>query len=403
MQASKHPFNRLLTAIIIGLAANPGIVFADDITVALTGGKAKLDIRYRYEEVDQGGVFARDNQATASTLRTRLGFETGSFYNLTGLIEMENIADAGADKYAPKKAGYPVIGDPTLTEMNQAWIQFAGIPKTQFKLGRQRLILDNARFVGNVGWRQNEQTFDAATIINQSIKDTTLQYSYLDASHTITGTAADTSSHLFNAKYTGLPLGAMTLYSYRLDFDPGFGTDTQTVGLRFDGKSDMGGDRSLLYTAEYATQADFQESANIDTDYQLLEGGVGISGITVKAGYELLGGADGGTAAFATPLATLHTFNGWADKFLTTPSLGLNDIYLSVGATAVGVNLMAMYHEFSSDQGRTDFGTETDLQALKKFGKNYAVGMKYAAFDKGSVSTYTETDKFWVWGELSIK
>ena len=68
----------------------------------------------------------------------------------------------------------------------------------------------------------------------------------------------------------------------------------------------------------------------------------------------------------------------------------------------MGVNLTAVYHDFSSDEGSIDFGTETNLQAIKKFGKTYAIGTKYAAFDGDSASTYRDTDKFWVWGEITF-
>jgi hypothetical protein len=271
------------------------------------------------------------------------------------------------------------------------------------KAGRQRLILDNARFIGNVGWRQNEQTFDAVTLTNESIEKTALTYSYLDKRHTITGTKGEMDSHLVNAKYEGIPQGAIIGYAYLLDFDIGAGTDIQTYGLRFDGKTDIGQGMNLLYTAEYADQGDYQDSTNIDTQYGLAEAGVSLrSGVTLKAGYELLGGADGGTAAFQTPLATLHAFNGWADKFLVTPLTGLEDIYVSAGGALMGVNLLAAYHDYSSDDTSTDFGTETNLQVLKKFGKTYALGTKYATFSTDSAPTYTDTDKFWVWGELTF-
>ena len=395
-----------LSVVAMTISSN---AIAADLTKAITGGTAKVDVRYRYETVDQDGIFALDNNAIASTIRTRLGYETGVFNGLTAFVEMENIADAGADDYAPENPGYPVIADPTLTELNQSWVQWAGmtsewtgLPTTKVKVGRQRLILDNARFVGNVGWRQNEQTFDAVSVTNDSIDKLSLSYAFLDKRHTITGTKGEMDSHLLNAKYAGLPIGAITVYSYLLDFDVGAGTDTQTYGLRFDGNADLTSRVKGLYTAEYATQSDYQDSTNIDTEYALAEGGLAYKGITAKVGYELLAAADGGIAAFSTPLATLHVFNGWADKFLVTPATGLEDIYVSLGGALMTVNLSAVYHEFSADEGSVDFGTETDVQALKKFGKTYALGTKYAAFNTDSSPTYRDTDKFWIWGELTF-
>ena len=53
-------------------------------------------------------------------------------------------------------------------------------------------------------------------------------------------------------------------------------------------------------------------------------------------------GADKGApfTSFQTLLATLHKFQGWADKFLTTPPNGIRDLYGSAGYTlkkAVGL------------------------------------------------------------------
>ena len=54
------------------------------------------------------------------------------------------------------------MGDPETTELNQAYLSFRG-GETILSAGRQRLVLDNARFVGEGAWRQNQQTFDALT------------------------------------------------------------------------------------------------------------------------------------------------------------------------------------------------------------------------------------------------
>ena len=87
----------------------------------------------------------------------------------------------------------------------------------------------------------------------------------------------------------------------------------------------------LLYRAEYATQSDYADNpADYSTDYYALEGGIAAAGLTAKVGYEVLGSDNNGTASFKTPLATLHKFNGWADKFLVTPAAGLEDLYASL-------------------------------------------------------------------------
>ncbi len=48
-------------------------------------------------------------------------------------------------------------------------------------------IWDNARFIGNVGFRQNEQTFDALRVGTTYLPDTDIGYTYLEEVHRIFG------------------------------------------------------------------------------------------------------------------------------------------------------------------------------------------------------------------------
>ncbi len=208
---------------------------------------------------------------------------------------------------------------------------------------------------------------------------------------------ADIKGHLLNVSYNGLSAGKLTGYSYMLDYENST-KDTQTLGIRFSGKQ-KAGDVGLLYTAEFATQSDYADApSTVDADYTLLEGGVAVAGVTAKLGYEVLGGD--GVYGFATPLATGHAFNGWADKFLGTPSTGLQDTYLSVMGKVAGVKLLGVYHDYSADEGSADYGSEINLLAAKKISKHYAVGVKYASYDADTVSV--DTDKLWLWGQASF-
>jgi hypothetical protein len=59
------------------------------------------------------------------------------------------------------KSQYPIVADPGNGELNRLQLQYRGINNAIVTLGRQRITIDDQRFVGNSGWRQNEQTFDA--------------------------------------------------------------------------------------------------------------------------------------------------------------------------------------------------------------------------------------------------
>ncbi len=380
-------------------------VNADAFTDALTGGKVKMDVRLRYEDV-QDDSSAKD--ADLTTIRTRLGYQTGSVSGFDAYVEMENTTalgdidakTAGTNGWGAGNAAYSVIADPEGTELNRYWLGYNGLADTVVRVGRQRIIYDNARFIGNVGWRQNEQTYDSLTLVNKSLKDTTISYAFITEVNGIKGQNVDMDSHLINIGYTGLGFGKLTGYGYFLDYDKTASgaqlASQKTLGLRFNGGTDVGNGVKLLYTAEYAQQDDYKDGANtINYDYGLVKLGVSVAGITAVAGYEQLEGDSSG--AFQTPLATLHGQNGWADMFLTTPANGLEDRSIALSTKVVGIKLKAVYHDYQAETGSVDYGDELDLVAVKKFGKNYTVLAKYATFDADSQWTgKADKDKFWL-------
>ena len=384
-----------------GFSLLPLSAQAASLDEALNSGKANIDIRLRVESIEQDNNL---KDATAATVRTRLGYTTGDYNGFSAFVEMESIAALNGEDYNSKVNGnsaYSVIADPTDTEMNQASLSYTGLGDTTVKWGRQRIILDNARFVGNVGWRQNEQTYDAFSVVNHSLPDTTATYAYVYNANGITGGDVDLSAHIVNIGYNGLSAGKLTGYGYFIEFENRPADSQQTLGLRFSGKRPLSDSTTLLYSAEYAQQSDYQDgAANIDADYLLAELGAKISGISAKLSYEVLGGD--GSYGFATPLATKHAFNGWADQFLTTPADGLVDTYLTVAGKVAGTKLKLVYHDFSADQGNTDYGSEWNAVAVKKYGKRFSALLKYARYAAGDSTGKVDTDKLWLQAQVKL-
>lgn len=392
----------LAMAIIAGSVA-PELAIANSFSEALTGGKASLDARLRYESVEQ------DNQlknANAFTARIRLGYETGRFYGFGAFLEAEHLSALGTGGYNSTtngKTNYSVVADPEATEMNQAYLSYAGIPDTVIKYGRQRIKLDNDRFVGNVGWRQNEQTYDALSAVNTSLPATTITAAYITNVNRVFSDDNPAgnfqmSSPIFNVKYSGLGFGTLVGYAYLLDFDRLSSNSTQTYGIRFNGSAPMGS-LTALYTAEVASQRDYKDNPkDFSLSYYRLEGGIGFSGAQLSLGQEKLG--SDGAVAFQTPLATLHAMNGWTDQFLTTPVNGLKDTYVSASTVVQGIKLAVIYHDFSADKGSTKYGDEWNLVATRKIGKNYALGAKYGQYNADNFSV--DTEKFWLWAEAKF-
>lgn len=380
--------------------ADSGSARIDSFEAALTGGKFTANFRYRYEMADQSGL---PEDARASTLRSRIGYHTGQFEGFSAMIEAEDIRDIGDDDYNSTTNGkvrFPVVADPDETEINQAFIDYSGLPETKITAGRQRIKLVNDRFIGNVGFRQNEQTFDALRIDNHSLADVSATYVFIDNVNRIFGSDSpmgdhEMTSHLFNASYSGWSPATITGYAYLLDYDNLIALSTQTYGLRAVGKHKLNDNVTLLYSGEYAHQSDFNSNpAGFDHDYYLAELGLTTKGITARAGYEVLSGD--GTTALQTPLATGHKFNGWADKFLVTPASGLADSYVSLSGQFKGVKLLGAYHMFDGDSGGADLGEEVNLLAKKTFRKRYTAELKGAFYEAGRpVFGLTDTDRIW--------
>jgi len=396
----KLPLAMLISAVSVGSLP---LANAATMAEAVAGGKAGLDLRYRYETVDIAGSA---NKAKASTLKTSLSYETGAYEDFGAFLQMDDVTAFGGKKYNSTvngKTAYPVVADPQGTEVNQAYLAYMGLTDTTLKYGRQMVVLDNARFIGNVGWRQNMQTFDAFTAVNKSLADTAITYGYVTNVNRIFGERSSkgdikTKTHLVNVSYSGLSAGKLTGYAYLLDLKSA--ASHQDLGVRFIGAAKVSEAAKLLYSAEFAKQSDYKDgAATIDADYNLLEVGVSMAGVTAKLGYEVLGGD--GSYAFQTPLATGHAFNGWTDQFLSTPVNGLQDTYLSVAGKLAGVKLVAVYHDFSADSGGGNYGTETDLLAVKKLSDNYTVLAKYGSFAADNVA-YKDTDKLWLMAEASF-
>ena len=292
------------------------------------------------------------------------------------------------------------MADPEGTEVNQALILYRGIENTVIRAGRQRITLDNHRFIGDVGWRQNDQTYDSFSFNNMSLPETIIEYAYIENVNRVFGPESGTpvadfqsNSHILNVKHKWLPDWDVTAYAYLLDLQGSPSLSNKTFGIRVRGSNAVS-DRTLTsYTMEYAHQKNYGANPNnYSADYFLLEGALTTAGITGALGYEVLEGDS--VQAFQTPLATLHAFQGWADKFLVTPSDGIEDLYFSFATKIRGANISLIYHQFIPEAGGPKYGSEWDLMIKKPFADRYSFVFKYADYDARSFAT--DTEKLWI-------
>lgn len=376
---------------------------SNDLGAALTSGKAGVNVRARYEHVDQDNV---SENADALTARLRLNYRTGQWRGWSGLAEYDYVFHVLRDfnsggGTSPDKGQYPVVADPKGADLNQLYFDYQATDETKLRFGRQRILLDNQRFVGGVGWRQNEQTYDGFTVSSTAIAKTNLQYSYITYVRRIFGDSVaggknNVDAHLLNAKIALNDIWSLTPYYYHIDNQDVAGFSTGTFGARLTG-SFMAGESKISLAAELATQSDVANNPdNYDAQYARLDGTLALSkALSLGLGYESLGGDSQPGMMFRTPLATLHAFQGWADQFLTTPAGGIDDIFATVKYKVGKWNLTGVYHDFSAETGGGDYGSEFDLSAGTKLTENYGVLFKGAFFSSDSVS-YTDTNKFWI-------
>lgn len=365
----------------------------NSVIKALKSGKPTVELRYRYEMVDDDTAGLAKGHA--STLRTALGYKTASLMGFSAYVEMEDVTILGEQQFSG--GGRAGVLDPEGTAVNESYLAYQG--KTiEGKFGRQTIIFDNARMIGNVGWRQNDQTFDGVSL-KAKAGAFNITYAHLWRQNAITFAQNKLKTNLLNANVK-TPIGKLSAYAYLKDMDDSNTADTDTYGIRLAGAKPLNSDLKLLYTAEYAKQTEGGDVVtSFDENYLLAELGLGFSGMSVKLGYENLTASS--TGSFKSPFGTVHAFNGWADK-TNNQGNGIKDTYLSVGGKVKGVKLLAVYHVLDADMGNSDYGSEIDALVAYKTSFGPLLGAKAAFFDADSASGKTDVNKVWLWTQYSF-
>lgn len=398
------------TILLAGLALMPVSfqeVIAQDFTTVsdfIAKGDLGLKLRYRLEWVDQDG-FARN--AAASTLLSTLYYKSPTLNGFSGYGEITNVTTLGSESFNNTVNGgtqFPVVADPEVTEFNQGYIAYKS-ERVAAHIGRKAVNIGDQRFIGSVGWRQNDQTFDGASLSVAPTDTLNASYNYVWSVNRIFGRNNPNgefaaSHHLLNASYSGPKGLKVSAFGYFLDF----GTpaparfSSQTIGVRLEGGTKLTDTSKVNFEAEYANQQDYKDNPN-DFSANFFRASVtGKSGpFSFKGSFEKLGSDNG--VGFSTPLATLHKFNGWADLFLATPGRGLQDYNVSAGykipgnSIFAGANLRAIYHEFRSDVGDQRYGSEWDFLLTKKLNSTVTLLMKAAFYNRDTFGQ--DTNRFW--------
>lgn len=405
------------------VAAPPPPVMPQDSASVILGGKLIFEMRPRYESVDQTGII---NEASSATLRTRLGWETLPWHGIKALIEFEDVSQIGTEDYNTTLNGktlFPVVADPDVTEINRAQLTWSNGPNLTVVAGRQRINLDDQRFVGGIAWRQDEQTFDGVKI-DFGVQKLRGSYTFFNRVNRIFAEALDWEgdSHLLNLNYAiSEPLKLQAFY-YDLDFG-GTGksaanltaarnASTATTGGRVSGKI-WAGLIGVSYGLTLAQQKDTGANpVKVDLGFSSAELIGAFDIYTVRLGYEVAEG--NGVRNFVAPLGTAHAFQGWADAFeINAPTSlpnGVEDLNLTVNLRPrwrkdhfFNMDFTFRYHDFQTERTGVDIGTELNAQFTVSFTPQLSMIVKAAMFDGTDLpGSFADRTKVWVGFEYRL-
>ncbi len=453
--------SKLLTIILGQLLLISNYIYgqnAPSLEDAIKEGTVSLELRLSFEHssVNQNTTAGVKNAHPGSglNLRTRVGYRTGDYMDSNVFIQLQNVANIVEDFSFRKNGvrglgdtGADGIGDPDGSRVHQVYFEFKGISDTKLRLGRQEIILDDARLIGNIGWRQNGQSFDGASIVNESIPGLKLYGAYITRVNSIflghiVSTPPALPVHkarrteldhlaLFNARLTLTENHHVALFTYLLDAEhddvkaPGTtytSRDSVTYGSRVNGAFAD----TFKYDLTYAQQGNYKDGQGHNGDMFNAFLGCIFEHINFGVGYSTISGSDGGNTptdggdrAFDTLFSTAHKFNGWADQFLNTNGggrvQGLEDIYFQIGTMAFGTKFLLRYHIFDTTEDASannliyddDYGDEIDLDITRKLTQNLTAQLRYAYYNqtnKAKIAPFNPTaDEEVIWVRLTYK
>lgn len=380
----------ILTVSLLSLAVAE--VHAADLVSAIKDGKTTFQVRPRFEFVDDDALAppvspTGADPAKAFTVRTVLGYKTAPIAGITAYAEGENITALADDYNVPVvqlNAKYANVVDPESTAINQAWLAGYG-----FKVGKQKVVYNNARFIGDVGFRQDDQVFTAISYEKAKLLSwLDLQASYANKVAMINGQDGEIRLPVVSLKARA-PMGAnVTVFWAGLEGKEATGLTVKNNGLIANVGSDKsreyrvlrvdGKQGKFMYDASYGQQrayADGTPKNAPDAIYRDIQLGYDFGPVVVKIQREAL------DKGFQTPLATLHAFNGWADRFLVTPDTGLVDTNIKFSGKVAGLGLALAMHRFKADEGGKTYGDEIDASVSKTFTPHWSAMVKVAQYD----------------------
>lgn len=342
----------------------------------------------------------------AGSLLLRGAVESAWSRSFGTLLELDGVGSLWWDHHSDGERlnGQPLIQDVPGLDLNQALLSYSG-SAWRMRLGRQAVHLDDQRFVGGNGFWQNQQTFDALRLERRFLSASRLHYAYVANVNRIFGEDAEGAgqplqflgdhehhTHLLHLELYEWDAKHFQIYAYRIDNLDLPASSNNTLGGKFEQSTTLGAAKYEVVVA-LAGQERPEIPVSPQPWYGLLEMSALGGPWRGVLRYEMLSAED--RVAFATPLASGHDFQGWADVFTQTPGAGLEDASAQVHWRASPWELDLRYHGFRAEDGGNRFGTELDMELTFKPAQRQRVALRYADF-RTQVPDYTDTRKVYL-------
>ena len=369
--------------------------------------RLSANLRLRYQAIDRDQLL--DGEALTARLHAGAEVDLGAGFRVLGEVEAIEAFGNNYNDGTNPGSGLPLITDPEGIELNRLQLVSETLPRTRVTLGRQRIALDDWRFLGAWPFRQNDQTLDALRVESRLLSLGLLDVGVFNRVNRIQG--EDNPIGVFRgtswyANYAvGTPLGRFSAFHYDFSLRTVLqDASTRTTGVRLFGRRHTE-DWGFVWEGSYARQRDARDNPNrFGANYWLARLSVEPGDWSLTAKGEWLGSDDG--QAVQTPLGALHGFGGLADQFLRTPSEGLRDLSLeakyNVGPSGVfdDVSALVRVHQFKSFDRNFDYGDEIDLALEARLG-DVVLSMEHARYQSQQFSTDTHSTVLsvsYLWG-----
>ncbi|MBM4341832.1 MAG: alginate export family protein [Deltaproteobacteria bacterium] len=401
----------LFCALTLLALATPGFS-QDHPTLESADWKLSFDGQYKLRgQFDSGKNFVGDDIADREWLshRARIGMAAAHTSGTKVVVRFQDVRVWGEETHA---SGQPVLSNGALgMDIHEAYALVPlGVQGLSLQLGKQEIILDQHRIVGNLDWTMRARRFDAARLrYAQDAWDVSgfaaliTERDAVDGDgHVPAGGAGDVYFGGVHGKYAVGKIAKVSLMSLARKNDTAVKTANElrlTEGLFAEGK-----------VADVSFMAEFYQQLGHLGDKDISASMLGVRAAyslpapgtpTVGLFFEDLSGDGNAPNAFELNYGTNHRWYGEMDYFLAfgkdTLQRGLRDMGVTLSASpAAGLSVGLDVHLFATHalagdalkaagdkQPETDLGKEVDVRLLWKFQKGASLHVLYGLFQPG--------------------